>query len=145
MPRLFLLGLVLVSIGCRHLPRQDEVVNDDVRSASELVADAFVADLKTHPELPPAFTSPDAHAAYRRGLENDFARANGADQSTIGPGLAQAIEALGPTPAQKQLIAISAQRAGAASFGTFELGATLRPFVGRLIHILISLPFYLLK
>jgi hypothetical protein len=145
MHRLVALGVLLVMAGCRHTPRRDEVVVDDVSSASEVVTDAFVAELKTHPELPPKFSDADARGAYRRGLENDFARANGADPATVGPGLAQAIQALQPTEPQKHLIARSAERAGAASFGRFELGATLRPFIARLVHLLISLPFYLMK
>lgn len=132
--------------GCRHLvPSRNEVVTDDVATASDVVADAFVAELQTHPELPPAFTSPDARESYRRGLQNDFARANGADPGTTGPGIAQAIEALHPTVAQKKLISLSAERAGAASFASFRLGAALAPFVARLLHVLLTLPFYLMK
>ncbi len=77
------------------MPTRDEVATDDVTTASDVVPDAFVAELQTHPELPPTFTSPDARESYRRGLRNDFARANGADPSTTGPGIALAAGAPG--------------------------------------------------
>ncbi|MDX2010079.1 MAG: hypothetical protein SFW67_07815 [Myxococcaceae bacterium] len=141
MVRLLVLWPVgLALLGCRHVPTRNDVVTGDVTAASDVVAGAFLDELKTHPELPPAFTSSDAREAYRRGLENDFARASGVDPATIGPGLAQTVQALEPTEDQKKIIFLSAERAGAISMGVLKFGVAIAPFVFQVAKLLIQLP-----
>ncbi|MCU0695331.1 MAG: hypothetical protein MUC96_02245 [Myxococcaceae bacterium] len=133
-------GVVFALVGCRHVPTRSDVVTNDVTAASDVVAGAFLDELKTHPELPPAFTSAEARDAYRRGLENDFARASGVDPASIGPGLAQTVQALEPTEDQKKIIFLSAERAAAISMGVLEFGVAIAPFVFQVAKILIQLP-----
>jgi hypothetical protein len=144
MPRRVCLVFVVWLVGCRHVPTRDDVVTGEVAQASDVVASAFLEELKTHPELPPAFTSVEAREAYRRGLENDFARASGVDPATIGPGLAQTIQSLEPTEDQKKIIFLSAERAAAVGVGVVKFGVAIAPFVFQVAKILIQLPLALI-
>jgi hypothetical protein len=141
----FILGALVLVAGCRHVPTRGEVVTNDVMAATDVVVGAFLDELKTHPELPPAFTSPQARDSYRRGLENDFARTSGVDPSTIGPGIADTIRSMEPTEDQKKIIFLSAERAGAVGVGLIKFGVAIAPFVFEVGKILIQLPFYFLK
>jgi hypothetical protein len=133
-------ALALLFSGCRHVPTRDEVVTNNVMEASDIVAGAFLDQLKTHPELPPAFTSAEARAAYRRGLENDFARSTGVDPATIGPGIAETVRSLEPTEDQKKIIFLSAEQAGAVTVGLVKFGVAIAPLVFEIGKVLIQLP-----
>ncbi len=139
-----LLLVTLCLVGCRHVPTREEVVTPTVETASGVLADEFIANLKLNPELPPQFTSQAARDSFKQGLENDFAIASGVDPKSIGPTLARTLQTMQPTPEQQKVIVQAAAVAASVGITVVRVGVAVAPTAFEIAKFLVQLPLALL-